>query len=115
MCPHVAGVHLKETNRQLKNFHRKSFVLALAASVLSLSDCGGAAAPEKQAASQPVAGPVRLKGAGSTFAYLAYAKWFDESKKRGQNAEVVYQPAGRPTASSNWKRERRTLQEPRCR
>ncbi len=94
MCSHVASVHLMETKRQVKYFHRKSFVLALAASVLSLSGCGGTAAPEKQAASQPVAGPVRLKGAGSTFAYLAYEKWFAEFKKRGQNAEVVYQPTG---------------------
>ena len=78
----------------MKNFHEKSFVLALAASVLSLSGCGGTSASTKQGASQAAGGPVKLKGAGSTFAYLAYEKWFDAFKKDRQTEEVVYQPTG---------------------
>ncbi len=78
----------------MKSIHEKYFVLAMAAGVLSLTGCGGTVAPAKEGSSPAVAGPVRLKGAGSTFAYLAYEKWFDAFKKDRQNEEVVYQPAG---------------------
>ena len=78
----------------MKNFPKKSFVLVLAAGILSLTGCGGSAATENKAASQPAAGPVKIKGAGSTFALLAYEKWFAEFKKDRQTEEVVYQPTG---------------------
>lgn len=94
MCTQVVGVRLKETDKQVKTFYQKSFVLALAATVLSLSGCGGTAAPEKKVASESVTGRVGLKGAGSSFAYLAYAKWFDAFKKSEPNADVMYQPVG---------------------
>ncbi len=83
-----------ENNILVKAFHKKSFVVALTAGVLGLSSCGGGAAREKQAATPAAGGTVRLKGAGSTFAYLAYEKWFEAFKRERQTEEVAYQATG---------------------
>ncbi|MEO8130801.1 MAG: phosphate ABC transporter substrate-binding protein PstS, partial [Bryobacteraceae bacterium] len=76
----------------MKNYPKKSLVMALAAGAFCLAGCGGASSTEAKVGGQPASGTVKIKGAGSTFAYLAYQKWFDAFKKDRQTEAVVYEP-----------------------
>ncbi len=77
----------------------KLAVAGLAAVVVSLvaATCGGAAPTSTQTLSQPTptATPptVRLNGAGATFPYPLYSKWFDEYAKITKT-QVNYQSIG---------------------
>jgi phosphate transport system substrate-binding protein len=59
----------------------------LAFLIASLVGCGGGA-------NEAPSGPVQLKGAGATFPYVAYAKWFEEFKKADKNVDITYQQTG---------------------
>lgn len=63
---------------------------AIAAAVAAAA-CGGSA-PEAPAAT--TAGPVQINGAGATFPYPIYSKWFDEYHKANPSVQINYQSIG---------------------
>lgn len=62
---------------------RKQFVFAAAGAFLVLAGCGGP--------SQPV---LNITGAGATFPYPIYSKWFDEYAKVHPDVRINYQSLG---------------------
>ncbi len=73
----------------------RSFV-RVAAMVLAVATaaCGGGSATDQQA-SAPAAGPtIKINGAGATFPYPIYSKWFDEYHKKNGSVEINYQSIG---------------------
>lgn len=55
--------------------------------------CGGGATTDEKAA--PVAGAkIQINGAGATFPYPIYSKWFDEYHKKHETIEINYQSIG---------------------
>jgi phosphate transport system substrate-binding protein len=69
--------------------------------VLALSvACGGGGGPvpppdaAKAASSADGANKIQINGAGATFPYPIYSKWFAEYKKLHPNVEINYQPIG---------------------
>ena len=76
----------------------RSFVrpLSLAAPValaLTTMACGGAQ-PATDRAATPAAALIQINGAGATFPYPIYSKWFDEYNKKNQSVRINYQSIG---------------------
>ncbi|HTM57110.1 MAG TPA: phosphate ABC transporter substrate-binding protein PstS [Candidatus Udaeobacter sp.] len=60
--------------------------------MVALSGCGGQQKP--QGGTSAAGGTLVLTGAGSTFAYPLYSKWFDEYRKVAPNLQCNYQAIG---------------------
>ncbi|MCL4425068.1 MAG: phosphate ABC transporter substrate-binding protein PstS [Firmicutes bacterium] len=81
---------------------RRSIILLMVALLLitlTLGGCGGNSQPAKTAEpakkSEPSqSGPLLLNGAGATFPYPLYSKWFDEYTKVNSNVRINYQSIG---------------------
>jgi phosphate transport system substrate-binding protein len=72
--------------------------LALAAGLaglgLGLAACGGGTATDREAANAAEASAVQINGAGATFPYPIYSKWFDEYRKAHPDVAINYQSIG---------------------
>jgi phosphate transport system substrate-binding protein len=72
-------------------------VIALLSWVLMLAACGGADGPvrgERTVVSGAAAGATQINGAGATFPYPIYSKWFSEYNKLHPNVQINYQSIG---------------------
>ena len=68
---------------------------AVVASAALATACGGGQPAGEQKAAAPVAGaPVQINGAGATFPYPLYSKWFDEYHKKNAQVQINYQSIG---------------------
>ena len=60
--------------------------------------CGGGGRPPEQGAgqspSQQASGTIQINGAGATFPYPIYSKWFAEYNKQHPNVQINYQSIG---------------------
>jgi len=68
-----------------------------AAIFLLLAAAFAGCAPKEQATTsttQTSGGTVTINGAGATFPYPIYSKWFDEYHKAHPNAQINYQSIG---------------------
>jgi phosphate transport system substrate-binding protein len=74
----------------------KRFILMIAIAVSSavLINCDPGAPSESKAAPDAPAGQIRVTGAGATFPYPIYSKWFDEYHRKFPNIEINYQSIG---------------------
>ena len=79
---------------------RREFLSAIAIVALGLKACQSQSArpPEVPPTPYPAAtqsgSPVSLYGAGATFPYYLYQKWFSEYNRINSNIQVSYQPVG---------------------
>jgi phosphate transport system substrate-binding protein len=88
----ISEVHMVRMN-QWRGWFRSVGVLGLAVALAGVS-CGGQQAPQESVpASGPAAG-VQINGAGATFPYPIYSKWFDEYRKLKADVRINYQPIG---------------------
>lgn len=69
-------------------------MVAMAALCVVLSNCAGSTAPDGSATSSDNAGPVLINGAGATFPYPIYSKWFDEYHRKFPQIQINYQSIG---------------------
>jgi phosphate transport system substrate-binding protein len=67
-----------------------ALVLAAAAAVA----CGGSPQSEGSGASAPSGATLQINGAGATFPYPIYSKWFDEYRKKNPGVQINYQSIG---------------------
>lgn len=68
-----------------------TFILILSAA------CGGSSQPSSSTSGAPAAASgdkIRINGAGATFPYPLYSKWFAEYNKQHSGVEINYQPIG---------------------
>ena len=66
----------------------------LVAAVITAA-CGGGAPPQADQSADTTAGEnVQINGAGATFPYPIYSKWFSEYSKLHPNVSVNYQSIG---------------------
>ena len=56
--------------------------------------CGGGTATDEKAAAPAAAQKIQINGAGATFPYPIYSKWFDEYHKQHETIEINYQSIG---------------------
>ena len=68
-------------------------LLALAVTIAVSSACGNGGA-QPASTTTPAAQPVQINGAGATFPYPIYSKWFAEYNKLHSNVEINYQSIG---------------------
>jgi phosphate transport system substrate-binding protein len=70
--------------------------LSIAAFLFSLVACKPAEAPKQStaASAQSTGDVITINGAGATFPYPIYSKWFDEYRKQHPNVQVNYQSIG---------------------
>src|SRR6202050_2747439 len=60
-----------------------------------LTACGGATQPPPTGAATPAAGQnLQINGAGATFPYPIYSKWFSEYNKLHSDVQINYQSIG---------------------
>ena len=71
-------------------------VLAAPVAIAALTVACGGGQPAKEGAAAPAAaGPtLKINGAGATFPYPIYSKWFDEYHKKNPQIEINYQSIG---------------------
>ena len=76
---------------------RFGYRVAIVAALLATA-CGGSPSPQQQqpsSANAPAGGSrVQINGAGATFPFPIYSKWFSEYNKQHPNVEINYQPIG---------------------
>jgi len=72
---------------------RKGLSLALSAAVLALA-CGRGERPAAGTAREPSNRALEITGAGATFPYPLYSKWFDEYARLHSNVRINYQSIG---------------------
>jgi phosphate transport system substrate-binding protein len=79
-----------------KPISRRNGVLAAAlGAVVALSACGGGQGGQGAGSeAEGAGGTIRISGAGATFPYPIYSKWFDEYRKLHGNVEINYQSIG---------------------
>lgn len=56
--------------------------------------CGGSSAGDGTASAPAASTPVQINGAGATFPYPIYSKWFDEYRKKNEAVQINYQSIG---------------------
>ncbi len=56
--------------------------------------CGGGATTDEKAAAPAAGAKIQINGAGATFPYPIYSKWFDEYHKKNESIEINYQSIG---------------------
>ncbi|MEQ1727112.1 MAG: phosphate ABC transporter substrate-binding protein PstS [Vicinamibacterales bacterium] len=56
--------------------------------------CGGGTATDDKAAAPAADAKIQINGAGATFPYPIYSKWFDEYYKKNGSIEINYQSIG---------------------
>lgn len=56
--------------------------------------CGGGTATDDKAAAPAAGAKIQINGAGATFPYPIYSKWFDEYHKKHETIEINYQSIG---------------------
>jgi len=56
--------------------------------------CGGGTATDDKAAAPAADAKIQINGAGATFPYPIYSKWFDEYHKKNGSIEINYQSIG---------------------
>jgi phosphate transport system substrate-binding protein len=66
----------------------------LSAAILATACGGGGSGPVRPPSEAPQAGTVQINGAGATFPYPIYSKWFSEYNKRQPNVHINYQSIG---------------------
>jgi phosphate transport system substrate-binding protein len=68
---------------------------ALVAAGLAVSGCGGGTPSTGESGSPAAAGGrVQINGAGATFPYPIYSKWFEEFRRQNPDVEINYQSIG---------------------
>ncbi len=74
----------------------KSLTAILVAIALSVACGGGNSGPVRPPSegSAPTSGTVQINGAGATFPYPVYSKWFSEYNKLHSNVQINYQSIG---------------------
>jgi phosphate transport system substrate-binding protein len=74
----------------------KRFILMMSIAALSalLSSCSESTTSSDSASGSTSGGQVLINGAGATFPYPIYSKWFDEYHKKLPNIQINYQPIG---------------------
>src|SRR5262245_56853972 len=83
--------------RLMKNgFARKWLGASVVVAAAALVACGGGGQPAAgESGVPPTSGAtLRISGAGATFPYPIYSKWFDEYRKAHPNVEINYQSIG---------------------
>jgi phosphate transport system substrate-binding protein len=79
-----------------RTFRQLALTLPMAVAVVS-SACGGGQQPAGEGTAAPAAiagGALQINGAGATFPYPIYSKWFDEYHKKNPTVEINYQSIG---------------------
>src|SRR3977135_725791 len=66
--------------------------LVLIVAAVALTACGGGT--QQPAATQSASPTVQINGAGATFPYPIYSKWFAEYNKLHPNVKINYQSIG---------------------
>src|SRR5688500_6188849 len=72
----------------------KTLTAILAAAALTVACGGGNSGPVRPPSEASTSGTVQINGAGATFPYPVYSKWFSEYNKLHPNVEINYQPIG---------------------
>jgi phosphate transport system substrate-binding protein len=62
--------------------------------LLALAACGGSGQSSRQAAGADAAGVIQINGAGATFPYPIYSRWFAEYGKQHPSVQINYQSIG---------------------
>ena len=73
-----------------------SHLAMIAVAAAALVNCGGGQSTGEgdSAATSPAGNKAQINGAGATFPYPIYSKWFDEYKKMHPGVEINYQSIG---------------------
>src|SRR3954470_8976990 len=74
--------------------HLRYIALVLAVSLVAMGCGGGTAQPVTANSGGSAAGVVQINGAGATFPYPIYSKWFSEYNKLQPNIQINYQSIG---------------------
>ncbi|MEO5739436.1 MAG: phosphate ABC transporter substrate-binding protein PstS [Vicinamibacterales bacterium] len=72
----------------------KTLTALLAVAALTIGCGGGNSGPVKPPSETPQSGNVQINGAGATFPYPVYSKWFSEYNKLHQTVQINYQSIG---------------------
>lgn len=72
----------------------KSLISVLTAITLTVACGGGTSGPVRPPSEAAQGGTVQINGAGATFPYPVYSKWFSEYNKLHSNVEINYQSIG---------------------
>ncbi len=75
-------------------FLSRTTLTALLASAIAAAACGGSQPATESAAPASASATMKINGAGATFPYPIYSKWFDEYHKAHPNVEINYQSIG---------------------
>lgn len=80
----------------LKWVNRREFLVSLGALTVGVVACQSQTVDRSNPASSPTATslPVALYGAGATFPYYLYQRWFSEFSRMNPTVQVSYQPVG---------------------
>jgi phosphate transport system substrate-binding protein len=80
----------------MMTFKAVGAAMAIAGLALATSACGGQPAGTESTSGSAAVGSatIRINGAGATFPYPIYSKWFDEYHKAHPNVEINYQSIG---------------------
>lgn len=72
----------------------KTLTVILVAAALAVGCGGGNRGPVRPPSEASPAGTIQINGAGATFPYPVYSKWFSEYNKLHPNVEINYQSIG---------------------
>ena len=72
----------------------KTLMAILAAVALTIACGGGSSGPVRPPSEGSPTGSVQINGAGATFPYPVYSKWFSEYNTLHPNVRINYQPIG---------------------
>src|SRR5262245_17089054 len=84
---------MKRMNQQ-RGWFRAVGVFGLAAALAGAACGGGQQATQESASTPGAADGLQINGAGATFPYPIYSKWFDEYRKLHPGVKINYQPIG---------------------
>ena len=91
----LALVNFPKGLMSMKTVLFRSYIrgVAVALAVVTAA-CGGGTATDEGAAAQAAGAKIQINGAGATFPYPIYSKWFDEYHKQHETIEINYQSIG---------------------
>ncbi|MFN7914887.1 MAG: phosphate ABC transporter substrate-binding protein PstS [Vicinamibacterales bacterium] len=75
------------------NFRTAALAVPVLVSLVAAACGGGQPAADGQGAAATAA-PLQINGAGATFPYPIYSKWFDEYRKKNEAVQINYQSIG---------------------
>ena len=79
----------------MKTVMFRSFMRAVAVALAVVPvACGGGTTTGEGAAAPAAGAKIQINGAGATFPYPIYSKWFDEYHKQHESIEINYQSIG---------------------